>query len=217
MRPSELADRVRWKLAQRHARPGRYDPKRFWQARATELIHRYDDTSSSWGRRGWMEGGVEEELVPRWLRELGCASVLVAGAGSGRQYAYLLAEGFDVEGFDIAPRLVRECRRRFPEVRTTEASVVDAPRSHEPADAVLCSGVLQHVPPEEIGQALDALTALARKAIVLRELTTLDVASAYQWAHDYRSLLGGWREARAEATDERVGMRVELMAFVRPL
>jgi 2-polyprenyl-3-methyl-5-hydroxy-6-metoxy-1,4-benzoquinol methylase len=204
--------RIRRVLAQRYALPGRYRPERYWQARAAELTERYDDDPAGWEQIGWMRGGVEEELVVTSLRELGCSSVLVCGAGSGRQYSYLVDAGFSVEGFDISPSLVEECRRRFPAVRTTRASVLDAELEHEPHDAVVTSAVLQHVPPPEIAQAMSVVKGLARKAIVIRETTQLAHASTYQWAHDYAAVTT-WSEARRETTDERPGVRVELIAF----
>jgi trans-aconitate methyltransferase len=205
-------DRVRRLLAQRHALPGRYRPDRYWEARATELVHRYDADPAEWEQIGWMRGGVEEELVVSWLRELGCSSVLVCGAGSGRQYSYLVDAGFSVEGFDISPSLVEECRRRFPAIRTTCASVLEADGQHEPHDAVVTSAVLQHVPPQQIAQAISVVERLARRAIVVRETTQLTHASTYQWAHEYAAITT-WSEARRETTDERPGVRVELIAF----
>jgi hypothetical protein len=210
-----MAGRISRILAHRHALPGRYRPERYWEARASELVRRYDSEPGDWERLGWMRGGVEEEFFVGWARELACTSVLVCGAGTGRQYSYLLDAGFSVAGFDIAPSLVAECKRRFPEVETTCCSVIDAHTHHEPADAVVSSAVLQHVPPHEIVDALAVLQLLARKAIVLRESTLFDSDPGYQWAHDYRALLAGWNEVHAETTDERPGVKVEVIAFRR--
>jgi 2-polyprenyl-3-methyl-5-hydroxy-6-metoxy-1,4-benzoquinol methylase len=207
-----MQNQIRRIVAQRHALPGRYRPDRYWEARATELVHRYDADPAVWEEIGWMRGGVEEEPVVAWLRELGCSSVLVCGAGSGRQYSYLLDAGFSVEGFDISPSLVEECRRRFPAIRTTCASVLEAERHHEPHDAVVTSAVLQHVPPSDIAQAMSVAERLARKAIIIRETTQLDHPSTYQWAHDYGAITT-WSEALRETTDERPGVRVELIAL----
>jgi len=188
--------------------------RRYWNTRAPELIETYDHPET-WPERGWMAAGVEEEIVPPLLRELGIESVIVAGAGSGRQYAYLLPLGVHVEGFDLSPRLVRECRSRYPSVRTTRADVVGADRQLASADAVLSSAVLQHVPPQEIEAAVEALGRLARRVVVIRELTGLAERSDYQWVHDYVALFAGWHLWRRLTTDERPGVRVELLAFTR--
>ena len=188
--------------------------RRYWNARAPELIETYD-LPETWPERGWMAAGVEEEIVPPLLRELGIESVIVAGAGSGRQYGYLLPLGLRVEGFDLSARLVRECRRRYSSVRTKRTDVVGAHRHLAPADAVLCSGILQHVPPDEIEAAIASLRRLARRLVVVRELTELAEHSDYQWAHDYEAMFAEWDLQRRFTTDQRPGVRVELLAFVR--
>src|SRR5207248_10856425 len=94
-----------------------YDPKTYWENRARDLIDTYD-RPETWPQRGWMCAGVEEEAVPRLLVNAGCTTVLIPGAGSGRQYRFLLDAGFLPRGFDISTQLVEECRARFPEVRT---------------------------------------------------------------------------------------------------
>jgi protein-L-isoaspartate O-methyltransferase len=208
-------DGMRRVLAQRHALPGRYRPERYWEARAAELVHRYDGGPELWERIGWLRDGIEERLAVAWLQELSCSSVLVCGAGSGRQYRYLIDGGFSIEGFDIAPSLVAECNRRFAGIRTTRASIAEAGVHHEPHDAVLSTAVLQHVPPDQIADALSALGRLARKAIVIRETTVLPHESTYQWAHDYRAELAEWDEFRRETTDERDGRKVEMIGFRR--
>jgi 2-polyprenyl-3-methyl-5-hydroxy-6-metoxy-1,4-benzoquinol methylase len=212
-RLANARDGMRRVLAQRHALPGRYRPERYWEARASELVHRYDGGPDLWQRIGWLRDGIEERLAVAWLRELSCSSVLVCGAGSGRQYPYLIDAGFSIEGFDIAPSLVMECNRRFADVRTILAPIADAHSYHEPHDAVLSTAVLQHVPPDQIAEALSALGGLARKAIVVRETTVLPHESSYQWAHDYRNELAGWEEFRRETTDEQDGRKVEMIAF----
>ena len=56
-------DGLRRILAQRHALPGRYRPERYWEARATDLVRRYDADPGDWERMGWLRDGVEEPLV----------------------------------------------------------------------------------------------------------------------------------------------------------
>jgi len=193
---------------------GAYDPAAFWERRAPELIDAYDHPET-WQQRSWLEAGVEERLVPRLLGAAGCESVVVAGSGSGRQYVYLLDAGLRVSGFDLSPTLVAECRRRFPGVVTTVADVVDAAESVEPADAVVTSAVLQHVPPALAARAADSLMRLARTLIVIRETTWLSVASSYQFAHDYFNLFAGWDEVERLVTDEGPHFRAELVAWRR--
>ncbi len=202
------------RLRRRISRPRGYEPAAYWEERAAELVDIYDHPES-WAERGWMRGDAEEAVVPALLGEAGVHTVLVPGAGSGRQYAYLAEAGFEARGFDISPSLAKVCRARFPGIPTHVGSVVDADLHEEAADAVISSAVLQHVPPAEIARATAALQTLARRLIVVRELTLLDATSTYQFAHDYAALFAGWTELYRETTDERPLVRVELIAWRR--
>jgi ubiquinone/menaquinone biosynthesis C-methylase UbiE len=193
--------------------PGTYDPARYWDSRAKELIEIYDHPED-WASLKWMRSGVEEELVPRLLVQRGSRSAFVIGAGSGRQYQYLLPVVDTLTGIDISPRLVAECRRRYPTVETEVCSIIDADERHRSVDAVVSSAVLQHVPADQIAAAVSSVKALARDLVVVRELT-LAAPAAYQWAHSYREMFHDWSLIHEMVTDERPGVRVELLAFVR--
>jgi hypothetical protein len=195
--------------------PATYDPEAYWERRARDLIRTYD-RPETWAERGWTQGDVEEGVVPRLLNEWGCKTVLVPGAGSGRQYRFLLDAGFLPCGFDISKRLVKECRTRFPEISTWVGDVAEARLHSEPADAVLTSAVLQHVSPEHIADAVDALKALASRLIIIREITRLKTASQYQFAHPYSQLFRDWVEVFREVTDARDAVTVELVAWRAP-
>jgi SAM-dependent methyltransferase len=193
----------------------RYRPSRYWEARAPELIEAYD-RPETWPTRQWMAAGIEETEVPRLLHAEKVRTVLVAGAGTGRQYEYLVREGFDPSGFDISPSLVRASRERFPEVRTNCGDVVGAETRETPADAVITSAVLQHVPPTEIDRAVESIQALAKRFVVIREVVELLTDADYQFAHDYSRLFANWHEVRRTTTDEWPGVRVEIIAWRRP-
>jgi SAM-dependent methyltransferase len=195
-------------------RAGSYDPASYWDSRAEELIEVYDHPEE-WEARRWTRGGVEEAIVPDLLRRRDVRSVFVVGAGSGRQYSYLLPVVATVRGIDISGRLVAECQRRYPEVITEQDTVVGADARHPPADAVLASAVLQHVKPLEIGAAVESVKCLARELVLLRELTVVDQVSPYQWAHAYREMFADWTLMFEAVTDERPNIRVELLAFAR--
>ena len=192
-----------------------YDPKIYWDSRARDLIETYD-RPESWERRGWMRAGIEESTVPGLLTRAGCETVLVPGAGSGRQYSFLLDAGFSPCGFDISEQLVKECKARFPEVSTWVGDVTEAQKHSEPVDAVVTSAVLQHVTPEHIAEAVESLKALASKLIIVREMTSLSTRSPYQFAHDYSQLFGDWLELFREVTDAREAVTVELFAWSPP-
>lgn len=196
----------------RRRRRADYRADEYWEARADDLIETYD-RPDTWDSKGWMRAGVEERIVPRLLTDLGARSVLVIGAGSGRQYEFLSPLDAEVRGFDIAPTLVNACRERHPEIETVVDTVVGADERHQPADVVLCTAVLQHVPPAEIEAAAASVQRLAQRAVIIRELTSLSSRSDYAWAHDYPSLFAGWTEVHREATDRHERYEVDLAAF----
>lgn len=197
----------------RRVREGLYDPRSYWERRSSELIETYDQPAT-WPARKWLRDGAEEEAVPRLLRQHACHSVLVIGAGSGRQYGFL--GDFRLSGFDISPTLVEECRKRYPEVPTVVGEVVGCERLFGKHDAVFSSAVLAHVPIPQIDGAIDSVKACAERLVIIREYTALSSAYSHQWAHDYERLMAPWRMAHREVTDERDGARAELMAFVSP-
>ena len=190
------------------------DPLEFWEQRAPDIVHGYDHPET-WAKRGWMAEGVEEEVVPQLLRQHGIGSVLVVGAGTGRQYAFLGGLGVRVRGFDLSPTLVAAARERHPGIETVVDDLIGGETRHAPADAVLSTAVLQHVPPEQIDDAVQAVVGLARRMIVLRELSWLEATSPYQWAHNYEALFPDWTDVYRAVTDDNEHVRVELRAFVR--
>lgn len=191
-----------------------YDPERYWEKRATDLIATYD-RPDTWAERGWTRGGVEEALVPRLLQRTHATSAFVVGAGSGRQYGFLEPLGLEVRGIDISATLAAESRHRYPHIRTDTDSIVGAELRHAPADALLSTAVLQHVRPEDLPAAVASVQALACKVVILREVTWLARQAAYMWAHDYPTAFAGWQLAHDEVTDRTERFEVRLLAFVR--
>jgi SAM-dependent methyltransferase len=205
-----FASRLISRLAVLDRRP--YVPAEYWEGRAADLIQTYDHPET-WPERGWVREGAEDETVPRILTETGCRSVLVVGAGTGRQYGYL--EGFDAYGFDISPTLVAEASSRYPNVSTVVGSVIGCERLFGQKDAVVSSAVLGHIPPASIVQAVQSVKASAAKTIIVREYTAIGRRSKYQFAHDYVRLMEPWRVIHRETTDRYDGFEAELIAFGR--
>ena len=68
------------------------------------------------------------------------------GCGSGREVAWLNANGFPADGFDASDGLLAEARRRYPQLKFAHAELPDlkgiAPGSF---DNVLCETVIMHL------------------------------------------------------------------------
>ena len=90
---------------------------------------------------------VHRELVKRLLEEAGALSVLDAGCGPASFLRELVGTGLALHGFDLSPEMVEEARRVLGERGSVwEGSVLSAESFRGRYDAVLCVGVLPHVP-----------------------------------------------------------------------
>jgi hypothetical protein len=212
-----ITSRVRSRIRSEIERRRRYEPSRYWEYRAPDFVEGNDDPTS-WASRGWLTQGreLEHDVVPRLIRDHEITSVLVAGAGSGVQYAYLQPIGLEIRGFDLAPTLVETCRARFPTIPTAIGDVITADETQKRADAVLASGVLQHIRPVDIERAVAALKRLAERLVIQRDMVRLDASSKYQFVHDYDALFSGWTPVYRETADETSVFRTELIAWLRP-
>ncbi len=83
------------------------------------------------------------------------------GCGSGRDTAWLAANGFAATGFDASEGLLGEARRRHPGIRFVQATL---PELTGIADAsftnVLCETVIMHLPPEIITAAVKKMITI---------------------------------------------------------
>ncbi len=76
------------------------------------------------------------------FRAEGLQSILVPGAGYGRNAAYLAAQGFSVEGIEIADEARRLAETFCPGLTIFPGSVLDMPFSPAIYDGVYCFNVL---------------------------------------------------------------------------
>ena len=90
--------------------------------------------------------------------------VLDVGAGSGRDVLALLELGFDAYGVEPVQAMLHQALTRHPELQTrlTPGSLPELGRPFGKADwqAVLCSAVLMHLPPQQMAAAMTAVVAL---------------------------------------------------------
>jgi SAM-dependent methyltransferase len=100
---------------------------------------------------------VHLDLVRRTVDALGCRRLLDAGCGPASMLRHLAAPGRELYGFDLTPEMVAEARRIAGGIglapqRFWEGSVLNAADYTPPGetaagfDAVVCSGVLPHIP-----------------------------------------------------------------------
>ncbi|WP_315834543.1 class I SAM-dependent methyltransferase [Bradyrhizobium prioriisuperbiae] len=90
------------------------------------------------------------------------------GCGSGREVAWLAANGFPAQGFDASDGLLAEARRRYPQLSFRHAELPDmdgiAPASF---DNVLCETVIMHLEHAAIAPSVRRLLDIAKPGGVL--------------------------------------------------
>lgn len=122
----------------------------------------YDAASAAFAR-DWNEQPPPSdlhEIVRRYFRPGPTADV---GCGAGREVAWLVANGFDAEGFDASEGLLREARRLHPQLRFGVAvlpQLAALPRGAY--ENVLCETVVMHLQPDSVGAAMRNLLDLLR-------------------------------------------------------
>ncbi|NPV69881.1 MAG: methyltransferase domain-containing protein [Firmicutes bacterium] len=73
------------------------------------------------------------------------------GSGSGRDVAWLSANGFPAVGYDALPRMVAEARASYPGIDTRQDSLPDLKTIPDNAYSnVLCSATIMHLPRQDL-------------------------------------------------------------------
>jgi SAM-dependent methyltransferase len=85
-----------------------------------------------------------QDLIKRFF--IGGGATADIGCGSGREVAWLNANGFPATGFDASEGLLAEARRRYPSLRFAHAELPDLRGIAAGAyDNVLCETVIMHL------------------------------------------------------------------------
>jgi SAM-dependent methyltransferase len=80
------------------------------------------------------------------------------GCGSGRDAAWLAANGFPAIGYDASPGLLAEARRRYPDLAFEQAALPALAAIADSSFAnVLCETVIMHLPAEAIAPSVARL------------------------------------------------------------
>ena len=120
-------------------------------------------------------------FVQRWLAEEEPADVYALlrkffrpgltadiGSGSGRDAAWLTANGFQTVGYDLSDGLLANARARFPHIEFKKAALPELngiPARH--FDNVCCETVLMHLPREEIALAVARMLEILKPGGVI--------------------------------------------------
>jgi SAM-dependent methyltransferase len=100
-------------------------------------------------------------LIRRFFRPGGRTADI--GCGSGRDVAFLAANGFDAIGYDASDALLEQARLRYPKLAFAAASLPAlADLADSSLDNVLCETVIMHLPRALIAPAVRRLLAVLK-------------------------------------------------------
>jgi SAM-dependent methyltransferase len=106
----------------------------------------YDKDAASFAKE-WHEQPAPvdlQDIVRRFFIKGGATADI--GCGSGREVAWLNANGYPAAGFDASEGLLTEARRRYPDLKFVDAELPDlAGAVAEMYDNVLCETVIMHL------------------------------------------------------------------------
>jgi SAM-dependent methyltransferase len=106
----------------------------------------YDKDAASFARE-WHEQPTPvdlQDIVKRFFIKGGATADI--GCGSGREVAWLNANGFPAAGFDASEGLLAEARRRYPDFKFVQAELPAlAGVAADSYDNVLCETVIMHL------------------------------------------------------------------------
>lgn len=85
------------------------------------------------------------------------------GCGSGREVAWLDANGFPAEGFDASEGLLAQARGRYPQLKFARAELPDLPDIAANAyDNLLCETVIMHLDRAQIASSVRRMLEITK-------------------------------------------------------
>jgi 2-polyprenyl-3-methyl-5-hydroxy-6-metoxy-1,4-benzoquinol methylase len=105
-----------------------------------------------------------QEVVERFFIRGGTSADI--GCGSGREVAWLNANGFPAAGFDPCEALLDEARRRHPGLKFTKAELPEL-RGVGTFDNVLCETVIMHLDRKQIAASVRRLLDIVKPSGIL--------------------------------------------------
>jgi SAM-dependent methyltransferase len=104
------------------------------------------------------------EIIERFFIRGGVSADI--GCGSGREVAWLNADGFPAVGFDASEGLLAEARRRYPGFKFVRAELPEL-RGVGTYDNVLCETVIMHLDCKQIVRSVRRLLDILKPSGIL--------------------------------------------------
>jgi SAM-dependent methyltransferase len=134
--------------------PGRIDAR---------TINAYDSSPEQYADEWHSQPAAADlhELVHRYFRPGPTADI---GCGSGRDTAWLAAQGFEAIGYDVSAGLLGEARRRYPGIPFRVSALPELAGIDDASfENALCETVVMHLPVGDIPASVSRLCAILRQ------------------------------------------------------
>jgi len=127
--------------------------------------HEREKYQKIWRYNNYRKFSPGERIIDRFqlkdlMKDMGVKSILDAGCGSGKLMRRLLEDktaGFDVTGFDIAKNCLDPYFDTFKDEILEVGVLWDSNDFNKAYDAIICTDVLEHIPPEKVTLVLKNL------------------------------------------------------------
>ena len=127
-----------------------------------KTVAAYDVAASDFAR-DWHTQPTPDDLHALISRYFTPGPTVDIGCGSGREVAWLAANGFDAVGFDASEGLLAQARGRYPGLRFDRAALPDLAGIADGSFAnVLCETVIMHLPHAAIAPSVARLVGILR-------------------------------------------------------
>ena len=129
----------------------------------TQTVAAYDILAETFAQE-WREQPAPEDMYALLRREFKAGGATAdIGCGAGREVAWLNANGYPAVGYDASAGLLEAARTQYPGLSFRRAPLPELVGIADGAfDNVVCETVIMHLPPEQIGVAVQRLVSLLR-------------------------------------------------------
>jgi SAM-dependent methyltransferase len=130
-------------------------------------LEAYDSGAAAYAK-DWHDQPPPADLHALVRRFFKIGSTADIGCGSGREVAWLNANGYPAVGYDASQGLLAEAQRRYPQYRFNAATLPAlAPIAAETFDNVLCETVIMHLPVDAIAPSVRRLIDILKRDGIL--------------------------------------------------
>lgn len=158
-------------------------PQVYWQVKANSFFN------DPWQKRFFPQ----HQWLLQIIQTLRPHSILEAGCGFGRNLKFLTDNNIPANrltGVDISSVLLAQAQ--VPKsVRLIRGNILHLPFSSNNFDLVFTHGLLMHLSPRQLPQALSELTRVSQKHLILIEeiRSRPRQINYFTWAHDYDKMI----------------------------